>query len=339
LRVLLRLLSVLAALEAFYGLVQQLAGFPSWDLRWINTSGYVALGVGGFDRSFGSFSSSQEYAVFLCIGLVTWVGLFRRGRLVWVVLQLAAIALIGTAIVLESQRSALVIVVFALGAMAAARAGRRPTGAILAGALFLLILYVVVGQFASASDTQGTATNSTSALTSHLVSGIANPTGQQSTLPGHLSRVESGIASGFTQPIGHGTGSITLAATNLGNAGSLGTEYDPGNTGEAFGMVGLLLYLIVLGRSLSTEYGLAMHRRDSLSIAVLGIAAATLFQWLNGDLYSVAWLFWLSLGWADRQQLQTAMDMGTSDLAPAERWGEAPASGRRLRSGAPDGSM
>ena len=65
LRLLLRLLSVLAALDAFYGLVQQLAGFPSWDLRWINSSGYMALNVGGFDRSFGSFSSSQEYAVFL----------------------------------------------------------------------------------------------------------------------------------------------------------------------------------------------------------------------------------------------------------------------------------
>ena len=97
LRLLLRLLSVLAALDAFYGLVQQFAGFPSWDLRWINTSGYAALNVGGFDRSFGSFSSSQEYAVFLCIGLVLWVALFRRGRFVWVVLQLMAIGLIGTA--------------------------------------------------------------------------------------------------------------------------------------------------------------------------------------------------------------------------------------------------
>ena len=109
----------------------------------------------------------------------------------------------------------------------------------LAGALFLLVLYVGVSQFASSNDTQGTATNSASALTSHLVSGIANPTGQQSTLPGHLSRVESGIASGFTEPIGHGTGSITLAASNLGNAAVLGTEFDPGNAAVAFGFVGL----------------------------------------------------------------------------------------------------
>ena len=65
-----------------------------------------------------------------------------------------------------------------------------------------------------------------------------------------------------------------------------------------------MLYLIVLGRGLSTVYRLAVRRRDPLSIAVLGVAGATLFQWLNGDLYSVAWLFWLTLGWADRQPLR-----------------------------------
>ncbi len=257
LQLLLRLLSVLAALAAFYGLVQQLAGFPSWDLRWINTSGYIALNVDGFTRSFGSFSSAQEYAVFLGVGLVLWVALFRRGSLLWVVLQLMAIGLIGTALVLSSQRSALVVVVFALGAMAAARTGRRPTGALLAGAMLLLVVYVGVNQFASTNYTYGTSTNSVSALTSHLFSGIGDPTGSQSTLLGHLSIAESGIASGFTEPIGYGTGSITLAANHLGNSNVLGTEFDPSNAAVAFGFVGLLLYLIVLGRSLGTVYRLA----------------------------------------------------------------------------------
>ena len=85
----------------------------------------------------------------------------------------------------------------------------------------------------------------------------------------------------------------------------LGTEFDPGNAAVAFGFVGLLLYLIVLGRGLGTVYRLAALRRDPLSIAVLGVAGATLFQWLNGDLYSVAWLFWLTLGWADCQLSET----------------------------------
>jgi hypothetical protein len=302
-RQLLRVLSILVALDAIYGLVQQFAGFPSWDLRWIHSSGYSALNVGGFDRTFASLSSAQEYAVVLGVGLVLWVALFRRGRFVWTVIQLAAVGLLVTALVFESERTALVLVVFAIGAMAAARTGRRPTGAILVGALFLVVLYFGVSQFSSSSDSQVAATNSVSALMTHLVSGIADPTGQQSTLPGHLSRVESGIAAGFTEPIGYGTGSITLAASHLGNASLLGTEYDPSNAAVAFGFVGLMLYLLVAGRSLRTVYSLAARRPDPLSIAVLGVAAVTLFQWLNGDLYSVAWLFWLTLGWADQQAL------------------------------------
>jgi hypothetical protein len=303
LRQLLRVISILAALDAIYGLVQQFAGFPSWDLRWIHSSGYSALNVGGFDRTFGSLSSAQEYAVVLGVGLVLWVALFRRGRFGWIVIQFAAVAVLVTALVFESERTALVLVVFAIGAMAAARTGRRPTGALLVGALFLLALYFGVSQFASGGNSQVTATNSASALTTHLVSGLADPTGQQSTLPGHLSRVESGIAVGFSEPIGFGTGSITLAASHLGNASLLGTEFDPSNAAVAFGFVGLLLYLLVAGRSLRTVYRLAARRRDALSIAVLGVAAVTLFQWLNGDLYSVAWLFWLTLGWADQQDL------------------------------------
>ena len=187
-------------------------------------------------------------------------------------LQLMAIGLIGTALVLESQRSALVIVVFALGAMAAARTGRRPTGAILAGAFFLLVLYFGVSQFASTSDTQATATNSVSALTSHLVSGIANPTGQQSTLPGHFSRVESGIASGFTEPIGHGTGSITLAASNLAMRLCSVPNSTRATRRWRSDSLDCCSISLSLGRGLSTVYRLAALRRDPLSIAVLGVA-------------------------------------------------------------------
>jgi hypothetical protein len=302
LRQLLRLVSILAALDALYGLVQQFAGFPSWDQRWIQSSGYAALNVGGFDRSFGSFSSSQEYAVVLTIGLVLWIALFEWRRGAWTAVQLVAIGAIGIALVLESQRSALVIVVFALGVIVAAWNGRRPTAAILVGAVFLLGLYVVVNQLAPGQTAQSNATSSTSALTSHLLSGLADPTGKGSSLTGHVTEQISGIASGFTDPVGHGTGSVTLAAGSLGNGTQLNSEFDPGNAATAFGFVGLLLYLVVAFRGLSAMYQMALSKRDRVAIAVLGVAAATVLQWLNGELYSVSWLTWLVLGWTDRQQ-------------------------------------
>jgi hypothetical protein len=51
---------------------------------------------------------------------------------------------------------------------------------------------------------------------------------------------------------------------------------------------------------LLSTYRLASRRRDALAFAVLGLLVVMLDQWLNGDLYSVAWLVWLSLGWVDR---------------------------------------
>ena len=101
----------------------------------------------------------------------------------------------------------------------------------------------------------------------------------------------------------------------------LGTEFDPSNAAVAFGFVGLLLYLIVLWRGLGTVYRLAALRRDPLSIAVLGVAGVTLFQWLNGDLYSVAWLFWLTLGWADQQGLDEPWDVMDSERIRASQTG------------------
>jgi len=310
LRQLLRVVAVLAALDAVYGLVQQFAGFPSWDVRWVNTSGIVALNINGFTRSFGSLSSAQEYAIFLTIGLVLWITLFSWGHIAWVTLQLAAIGAIVVAFVLESERTSLVLVVLTLGALAAARSGRRPTGAVIVAAVFLVLLYVGVNQFLPQSPTQGNPTNATAAFTGHLISGIADPTGQASTFSGHFNAQVNGVESGITHPVGHGTGSITIAASHLGNGALLGTEFDIGNSAVAFGFAGFLLYLVVAWRALSAVYRRAATRKDALSLAILGIAGTTLLQWLNGDLYAVAWLFWLTLGWVDSQAMHEAAELG-----------------------------
>ncbi len=72
-----------AVAEAAYGLVQTFAGFPSWDSAWIAThqEQYAALYVGDFIRPFGSFSSFAEYSYFLGIGLIVWVAIAARRRL------------------------------------------------------------------------------------------------------------------------------------------------------------------------------------------------------------------------------------------------------------------
>jgi len=320
LRRLFRLVAVLSVLAAVYGLVQQFIGFPSWDARWISSNGYTALSVGngvGVIRAFGSFASAQEYAAFLGIGLVVLVSQLGRGRRVLLPLQLAAIALVGAALVLESSRTPTVLTVVALGAMAAARAGLRPSAALLAGVFAVVVLGVTLSHSAVSSQTSASTTaNPTGTLLQHEISGITDPAA--STLPGHLTHTFDGVKSAFSVPIGHGTGSVTLAAGRLGATSSVDTEYDLGNAGEALGLPGFLLYLVIFVWGLVGTYRLAAQRRDVLALATFGLLVVTLFQWLNGDLYSVAWLCWLCLGWVDRNIRLPASE---AVLSPSRRDG------------------
>jgi hypothetical protein len=307
LRRLLWLVAVLALVEALYGLVQTLGGLPSWDARWVQTNGYAALNVGGATRAFGSFASSAEYDIFLAIGLVCWVALLSRKWTFRLPISLAAIALLGWALVLESGRGSVFLTVVAVFVMLAARAGRRLGGAAVAGIVGITVLIFVAGQFGGTTvPTRTSSAPGVSALTSHLVEGLASPTGSQSTLSTHTTELLRGITSAFTHPLGSGTGSVGIAASHFGPAQTVpgqtlgfGTENDPGNAGEAFGLLGLLLYVLILVLGFAATYGLAAHRRDAVGLGALGLVVVTLLQWLNGDLYSVSWLVWLTLGWVD----------------------------------------
>ena len=118
LRHLLGLLASLSVITGIYGLVQQFAGFPSWDQRWINTNGYTALNVGnGVIRAFGTFSSAQEYGAFLSIGIVILTARLGSTRRLYLVPHLLGIGVVATALVLESSRTPVVLTVVALGAM------------------------------------------------------------------------------------------------------------------------------------------------------------------------------------------------------------------------------
>ena len=320
-----RLVVLLSVLAAVYGLVQQFIGFPSWDARWISSSGYVALNVGGVIRAFGSFASGQEYAVFLGIGVVVLVSKLGSARRALLPLHLAAIGLVGTALVFESSRTQIVTTIAALGVMAAARAGLRRRAALLAGVLAVALLSIALRPhlpLATDQHVSGGESHRCAASARHLRT--RQPEGN-STLPGHLSETFHGITSAFSFPIGHGTGSVTMAAGRLGDVTNVGTEDDLGNAGLALGLPGLFLYLVVVVRGLVGTYRLAARRRDTLELATLGVLVVALFQWLNGDLYSVAWLVWLGLGWVDRGHCSA--DLGTAlseDIAGRGRFIEGP---------------
>ena len=304
---------------AIYGLFQQFVGFPSWDSAWVGTDGYTALNVGnGVVRAFGTSSSAQEYALFLAVGIITWVALGVRGSRVSLVVRWPATVTVAVALYYESQRTSVFLCVLALGVMFAAWRRWRPLLVGLAGAGSIVLLVVFAGFFGGSPG--GNAVDGVSTaqqLSNHQLSGLTDPNGSNSSLSGHIKLQRKGIISGFTHPLGYGTGSVTISATRYSRTANLhGTEYDPGNMGVAFGALGIALYLLLLRNVFRTSYRLALARKDSLGLFVMGISAVTIFQWMNGDLYSVCWLFWFTLGCGDQlAQVPTTRDPEVEPVA------------------------
>ena len=190
LRRLFRLIAALSVLSATYGLVQQFVGFPSWDERWITSSGYVALNVGnGVTRAFvtslrpGIRCLSQRWP---CVLGVEPSDVCR----VLLPLPLAAIGIVGSALVLSSVRTSIVAAA-ALGSMAAARMRLRPGTALLAGALAVVALGIGFSHVPVSAQTTTSAANPTGTLLQHDISGITNPTGSGSTLQATCPRTST----------------------------------------------------------------------------------------------------------------------------------------------------
>lgn len=293
LRHLLALIAVLALPAAGYGIFQRAYGFPSWDQAWVKAAfaNYVALSVNGIIRPFSTFASAAEYATFLGIAVVIFTAaMIRKWTLPF---ALGAIVLLGIAIFQEASRGVVVLTVVSLAVMLAARRRVRIVTAGLLGAAALVAL-VFIAKSAGGASAAG------SGLVGHELGGLSNPfNGKYSTLGYHFSEMVGGFRSAITQPLGLGTGSVTVAARVFGGL-TAGTEVDPSNFAVAFGLAGLVGYLVLAYCALSKAYRWAVVHRGWWDVAILGLLVVTFLQWSNGGQYAVAWLPWLVMGWLDR---------------------------------------
>lgn len=300
-RLLNRLLSIFAVLAvpaAGYGLLQVLVGLPSWDRRWVDSIGQTSLAVHGALRPFANFSSSAEFGIYLAIAVIAWP-LLRPLRIA-LPFRLAISGLLVTAIVLDASRGIIVVLLAALGVVYGARMRLPLLPTVAIGAALVIALPSIVSRVAPTTFGQSQA----SVLLQHEVNGLSNPLDPNTSTAGiHLSLIMHGVRSAFTKPAGLGAGAVTIAGQKFGGIAA-GTEADPSNAAVAFGLPGLLLYLVLLVLALRTAYAVAVGRRDALSLVVLGVLVVTILQWLNGGQYAIAFLPWLVLGWADRARLE-----------------------------------
>ena len=292
--------AVLGVAAAAYGLLQTLSGFPAWDQKWIDQVTFTSLNVNGVIRPFATFSSAQEFAMYTVVAIVIWIGAVFRVR--YVLLALGALVVLVPALVLESSRGAVVLVILALAVMLGSWL-RLPL--VLAAVLGALLLLALAFGLRSYGPNTFSSTRS-GALTSHEVAGLSDPLNPQaSTAAIHFSLVVNGIRSAFSNPVGTGIGSVTIAGATFGGV-SASTESDASNVAVALGLPGLLAYLTVFVLGFRLVYKAARARRDLLAVIGLGIVTVTLFQWLNGGSYAVAGLPWLVLGWSDRRAMSSS---------------------------------
>lgn len=283
---------VLALVSAGYGLIQTFHGFPSWDQRWIDTSGVASLHVGSAIRPFANFSAASEYVTFLAAAFITVVGSPRR---------LPLLAVLGTAGVLAagiwfgSARGVVVLTTFAAILVLGVRLRLSFGRAILSALAAFVALTFALGHIGVSPDSS----SSSGSLAAHQLAGLSHPFGQDSTLSAHYSLLSIGLREAFRRPLGSGIGVVTSAASKYGNA-SISTEADPSNAAVAAGALGLALYLGTAVIGFRRMYRRAQEGQRRVDRIALGWLAVVFLQWLNGGQYAVIFMPWLILGWLDR---------------------------------------
>lgn len=287
-----RLLSILiavACVAATYGFLQITYGFPSWDEAWIQARGYTSLNVSGSTRPFAMFSSSAEFATYVSCAIAVCVAAAARRHFI----ALLAIPPLAVAMFLQGSRGLVVVVVVGAVVVVAFRSG-SPRGAIATTVVAVAVGAAALSIYGAAIVQQGNI--SQSPFVRHQISGLAHPlNSKQSTAALHVNALISGIRSGITDPLGHGTASVTLASDTFG-ATSRSTENDISNVFVALGLPGGLIFVAILVSVFRRAGRLALRNRDLNSLSVLGVLIVTSGEWLNGGFWALAPLIWLLIG-------------------------------------------
>jgi hypothetical protein len=278
----------LAVVVGLYGLSQTQIGFPSWDRAWIDLAlgaGYSSLSIGNQTRAFGTFSSSAEYSLFLGAALACAAAFVLRGRAQWGL----AIPILAVALFLASARGALVLTGLAIAVLAALRP-RRLALAVAVAVVAVAVAYGSASVLGSALSTSG------NALVEHQVNGLTDPLdSKDSTLKVHIELFLKGIDFGLNHPLGAGVGVIGEAAkVGSGNRGA-STEFDVSNAFVSSGLVGGLLYTVLVAVAVLRGIQGWFAGRATL-LPILGIMVSTAGYWLIGGHYLLAPLTWMLIG-------------------------------------------
>jgi hypothetical protein len=163
--------------------------------------------------------------------------------------------------------------------------------------------------------------NTDNDLIYHSVEGLTDPFGENSTAVGHIHLMGRGFLLGFSNPIGHGLGSTTIAGSKFSGQ-AFGSEVDLSNKFIATGIAGGLLYFLIIVSVLQHAFRKA-NSGDPIYLVILGVLIAGAAQWLTGGHYSVLPLIWIMIGFLDKNSARRLKHENRMDRPHARKWGRS----------------
>jgi hypothetical protein len=280
---------VIGILVAAYGFKQFLFGFAYFEELWIELSGYTALMVYSVLRPISTFASGAEYGHYLGVAIIIgWVYVLRGSNALKLP-ALAGVIFMYINLFIESARGIIVTVTLGMLVITILNARtlwKRLLTACAASAV-LALLFVGMGKLNTDND-----------LIYHSVEGLTDPFGENSTAVGHIHLMGRGFLLGFSNPIGHGLGSTTIAGSKFSGQ-AFGSEVDLSNKFIATGIAGGLLYFLIIVSVLQQAFRKA-NSGEPVYLVILGVLIAEAAQWLTGGHYSVLPLIWIMIGFLDK---------------------------------------
>lgn len=277
------------------GLYQSYFGLLPFEQQWVDQIGYQALYIAeGVVRAIGFFSSSAEYQHYLVVTSIALFALWLTKRSLLIIL----LPLFLAAIFLSAARGPLIMTLAGMAfvwAIAARNVGwwlpRLGIATAIGAAALIATLTLLQG-----SSLQGRI----APLVERQVGGLLDPTNpEKSTASGHLEMIKLGLAAGVLSPAGEGLGATTVAAEKYG-ALNRNAEVDFANLMISLGILGGVLYLVILVTVLARAISWWRAERPPQALVIIGMLMGTLGGWLIGGEYSIAALLWFQIGLMDR---------------------------------------
>ena len=329
-----RIVVVLGLITSLYGVYQLAFGFPSFEQYWIDhTEFYNSISVGNVERALATYSSAEEWGRYIEIGALIAFG-FAAGaarylrRAGWFL----AGATLSMMLLLTGQRTAMFglilgcVVLLLLGA----RTWRAVVGRVLLVLAPVLLLALLVKAPTKDDMLSHDENDRVGSVLSHTARGTLRPT-EEGSLQERLTNW-TWFATELVpyRPLGIGLGGTSLGAwrfnTGTDTSTDTGTDLPPIDsyfisTVVTCGLPTALLFVWILAKATRMSWRAFRNAEPGSAEARLWRIAAMLMPVLilnslfgnTFQLYSVAPIGWLLIGWISAEHLRQA-----ATVSPAE---------------------